>query len=114
MFLWNNLHQNRISRENVQLKNFSTKWNEILGSIYIITLNNVRLWDFLGPGCNMYQAGYNWLTWKLRYMTLKKLSLEIQINVMQLIFEAINDKSSIVKSVTTAKEDKFLLVVKDR
>ena len=47
-------------------------------------------------------------------MTLKKLSLEIQINVMQLIFEAINDKSSIVKSVTTAKEDKFLLVVKDR
>lgn len=44
MFLWNNLYHKRISRENLQLQNFSTTWNEILGSIYIITLNNVRVW----------------------------------------------------------------------
>lgn len=46
-------------------------------------------------------------------MMLKKISLEIQINVIQLIFEAIKDKSYIIKSVITANEDKFLLIVKD-
>lgn len=43
----------------------------------------------------------------------KKLSIDIQINVIQLIFEAINDKCHIAKIVITAKEDKFLPEVKD-